>query len=249
MLRRGRGALKPDGPLWLLRHITGIATKRHHSTRVLGSHFVLDDGRSRKQTARFQDLLQQLSHAYLTRRANAGYAPVTTNRESPLVSVATSLSRPISDPHVCLTFQGLGLTAVSGQPLQKPGMKSSGVCDLSCSGLPPVRSESETHLTFAARLPAKSAQVSIRQLQAATHKSPRNFSGGKLLLGNALCNRKHTRLHAPAGRATAFKKHCWSEGASWVKSSVSWRWQPHSPRALLSLSQGCTCFFIACIVF
>ncbi|MCU1315042.1 MAG: hypothetical protein JWN63_364 [Candidatus Acidoferrum typicum] len=91
---------------------------RHHSTRVLGSHFVLDDGRSRKQTARFQDLLQQLSHAYLTRRVNAGYAPVTTNRKSPLVSVETSLSRPISDPHGCLIFQGLGLTAVSGQPLQ-----------------------------------------------------------------------------------------------------------------------------------
>src|SRR5438067_3145323 len=29
MLWRGRGALKPDGPLWLLRHIMGIATKRH----------------------------------------------------------------------------------------------------------------------------------------------------------------------------------------------------------------------------
>jgi len=29
--------------------------------------------------------------------------------------------------------------------------------------LPQVRSESETHLTFAARLPAKSARVSIRQ--------------------------------------------------------------------------------------
>jgi hypothetical protein len=29
--------------------------------------------------------------------------------------------------------------------------------------LPQVRSEGEAHLTFAARLPAKSAQVSIRQ--------------------------------------------------------------------------------------
>jgi hypothetical protein len=48
--------------------------------------------------------------------------------------VATSLQRPISDPHGDLTLQGLGLAAVSGQPLQKPGMKSSGVCVLSCSG-------------------------------------------------------------------------------------------------------------------
>src|SRR5437016_1755679 len=34
MLRRGRGALNPDGPLWLLRHITGIATKWFDSARV-----------------------------------------------------------------------------------------------------------------------------------------------------------------------------------------------------------------------
>src|SRR6266550_7039196 len=53
---------------------------RHASTRVFGSHVVLDDGRPRKQAARFQDLLQQPSHAYLTGRANAGYARVTTNR-------------------------------------------------------------------------------------------------------------------------------------------------------------------------
>src|SRR6266478_2698671 len=58
---------------------------RHPSARVLGSHFVLDDGRSRKQAARFQDLLQQPSHAYLPGRANAGYARVTTSSQSPLV--------------------------------------------------------------------------------------------------------------------------------------------------------------------
>ena len=52
---------------------------RHHSTRVFGSHVVLDDGRSGKQTARFQDLLQPPSHAYLTGRANAGYSRVTTS--------------------------------------------------------------------------------------------------------------------------------------------------------------------------
>jgi hypothetical protein len=106
---------------------------RHHSTRVFGSHVVLDDCRSRKQTARFQNLLQQPSHAYLTGKANAGYARATTNRKSPLISLATSSPILISDTTGGLTFQRLGLTAVSGQPLQKPGMKSSSVCVLGCS--------------------------------------------------------------------------------------------------------------------
>src|SRR6516225_8875894 len=102
MLRRGREALKPDGPLWLLHHITGIETKRHRSTGVSGSHFVLDCGGSREQAARFQDLLQQPSHPYLNRRANAESAWVTTNRKSPLVSMATSLSILISDTSSCV---------------------------------------------------------------------------------------------------------------------------------------------------
>src|SRR3974390_161768 len=86
------------------RHITGIATKRHPSTRVFGSPVVLDDDRSRKQAARFQDLFQQPSHAYLTGRANAGYAGVTTNRKSPLVSMAAPLPILVSDPNGCLTL-------------------------------------------------------------------------------------------------------------------------------------------------
>ncbi len=83
------------------------------------SHLVLDDGISRKQAARFQDLLQQPSHAYLTGRANAGYARVTSNRESPLVSMATTLSGPLSDTDGCLLSQRFALAAVSGRPLQK----------------------------------------------------------------------------------------------------------------------------------
>jgi len=66
--------------------------KRHPSTRVFGSHVVLVHCRSRKQAARFQDLLLLPSHAYLTGRANAGKTGVTTNRKSPLVSMSTSLS-------------------------------------------------------------------------------------------------------------------------------------------------------------
>src|SRR5271167_5244896 len=70
-------------------------TNRHHSTRVFRSHVVLDDGRSGKQAARFQDLLQPPSHTYLTGRANARSARVTTSRQSPFVSMATTLSGPL----------------------------------------------------------------------------------------------------------------------------------------------------------
>jgi hypothetical protein len=110
---------------------------RHPSTRVFGSHVVLDDGRPRKQAARFQDLLQQPSHAYLSGRANAGYAGVTTNRKSPVVSMATSLSSPLSDTGGCVIFQRLPIAAVSGQPRENGELpiKSSGVCVLGCCAL------------------------------------------------------------------------------------------------------------------
>ena len=89
---------------------------RHRSTGVFGSHFVLDCGGSRKQAARFQDLLQQPSHPYLNGRANAESACVTTNRKSPLVSMATSLSILISDTSGCVIFRRLSIAPVSGQP-------------------------------------------------------------------------------------------------------------------------------------
>src|SRR6266481_4925661 len=104
---------------------------RHPSTRVFGSHVVLDDCRSRKQAARFQDLLQQPSHAYLTGRANAGYARVTSNRESPLVSMATTLSGPLSDTGGCLTKSRAGCGILS--TLARHPKKSFGVCVLNRS--------------------------------------------------------------------------------------------------------------------
>src|SRR5438876_9019542 len=106
---------------------------RHPSPRVFGSPVVLDDVRSRKEAARFQDLLQQPSHAYLTGRANTRDAGVTTNRKSPLVWLAAPLSILISDPNGWLTFQIFGLTEVSGQAPQKPRMKSRALCALGCS--------------------------------------------------------------------------------------------------------------------
>jgi hypothetical protein len=73
------------------------------------------------------------ARAYLTGMANAGYARVTTNRQSPLVSMATALSGPRSHTVDRLIFQRFVLAAVSGGPLQEPRMKSSGVSVLSCS--------------------------------------------------------------------------------------------------------------------
>ena len=89
---------------------------RHRSTGVFGSHFVLDCRGSRKQAARFQDLLQQPSHPYLNGRANAESACITTNRKSPLVSRATSLSILISDTSGRVIFRTLSIAPASGQP-------------------------------------------------------------------------------------------------------------------------------------
>src|SRR5215510_9598214 len=91
---------------------------RHRSTRIFGSYVVLDDGRPRKQAARFQDLLQQPSRPYLDGRANAESACITTNRKSPLVSMATSLSSPLSDPDSCLICQRLALAVALSRPWQ-----------------------------------------------------------------------------------------------------------------------------------
>jgi hypothetical protein len=47
--------------------------------------------------------------------------------------MATTLSILISDTSGCLICQRLALAVVSGQLLQKPRMKSSGVCVVSCT--------------------------------------------------------------------------------------------------------------------
>ena len=93
---------------------------RHHSTRVSRSHVVLDDGRSGKQAARFQELLQPPSHTYPTGRANARSARVTTSRQSPLVSMATTLSGSLSLSNAggCLICPRLALASIFGQPRQ-----------------------------------------------------------------------------------------------------------------------------------
>jgi hypothetical protein len=113
----------------LVPSIRGKAN-RHPSARGLRSHLVLDAGRSRKQAARFQDLFQQPSHAYLARRSNAGCNRVTTSSPSRLVSMATTLSSPIPNTGGRLTLQRLSLAAsTSAQTLNE----IIDVCVLSCS--------------------------------------------------------------------------------------------------------------------
>jgi hypothetical protein len=127
--RKSSPSLRPPVP-----SIRGKAN-RDSSTRIFGSHVVLDGGRSSKQAAGFQDLLQQPSHAHLTGRANAGYGCGPTSGKSPLGSMATPLSILVSHPNGCVIFQRLSIAAVSGQPLGKLPIKSSDVCVLDCCAL------------------------------------------------------------------------------------------------------------------
>ncbi len=86
--------------------------------------------------------------------------------------MAAPLSILISDPNGCLTFQIFGLTLVSGQAPQKPGMKSCGVCALGCSAFRGSDRFTVTRSVQKGRgislsrrdLPVISALVSIRQM-------------------------------------------------------------------------------------
>jgi hypothetical protein len=112
--------------------------------RVLGSHFVLDDGRSRNQAARFQGPFQQPSHAYLARGANAGYNRVTTSSQTRLVSMATTLSRPIPNTSRRLTFSKIlqrdGIGRGGGDRAHVPDWEGCGsrVYHSRASGVPPL---------------------------------------------------------------------------------------------------------------
>jgi hypothetical protein len=55
---------------------------RHHSTRVFGSNVVLDDGRSRKQAARFQDYGIHRTHPH-----GKGEPRIRPHRDQPPISV------------------------------------------------------------------------------------------------------------------------------------------------------------------
>jgi hypothetical protein len=87
--------------------------------------------------------------------------------------MTTPLSILISDPNGCLPFQIFELTVVSVQPLQKPGMKSCGVCALGCSAFRGSDRFTVTRSVQKGRgislsrrdLPVISALVSIRQIE------------------------------------------------------------------------------------
>src|SRR5215472_6187304 len=151
---------------------------RHPSTRISGSHVVLDRGRPRKQAARVQDLLQQPSHTYLTRRANAEYARVTTSRQSPFVSMATALSILISATNGCVIpktrarcdIRSTSAKLPRNRYLQRASRIPSGHCNR-------MGSECQTQLTFTARLPIRSAPVTIRQIRDKSYVT--DFKGSR----------------------------------------------------------------------
>jgi hypothetical protein len=67
----GRVSTKAGGLSCVLRHITGIATKRDDTPRVSGPAVVLDGNRFRNQTDRFQRLLQRASQSFGAEGENA----------------------------------------------------------------------------------------------------------------------------------------------------------------------------------
>jgi hypothetical protein len=71
--------------------------------------------------------------------ANAESAWVTTNRKSPLVSMATSLSSLISDTSGCVIFRRLSIAPVSGQAWEDFQLiKSSGACVVAARFADPI---------------------------------------------------------------------------------------------------------------
>ena len=139
-----------------------------------GSHAVLDERRSRKQAARFQDLLQRSSHAYLPGGENvrSGHEEATTGRRSKLLPMASSLSRLVSDADRRLILRRLFVSVVGcefGTATHPETIRCLSlymwrkrlICALPCPG--GVRLESRARPTFAGRSAAESVTVLIRQ--------------------------------------------------------------------------------------
>ena len=77
------------------RHITGIATKRNNPQRMFGSVVVLDGNGSRDETDRFQRLLQRVSQSRRPEGRNSDRNAGIQGCESPIISLAATLSRPV----------------------------------------------------------------------------------------------------------------------------------------------------------
>ena len=81
------------------------AVNRHPPPRVLGLYPVLDNRRSRKRAARFQGLFQPSSRAYRTLGPTTRGRTAAADREAPIVPMAISLPRPLSNTDSCLISQ------------------------------------------------------------------------------------------------------------------------------------------------
>src|SRR5215472_4836515 len=158
---------------------------RHRSTGVSGSHFVLDCGGSRKQAARFQDLLQQPPHPYLNGRANAESACVTTNRKSPLLSMATSLSILISDTSGCVIFRRLSNSGIRSTSGRLP-IKSSGACVRGCCA---VRGSDRLTPTVSIRQRQVTPLSKVKVYSVVKPRPPLDFP---IATRNPVCSKRRT---------------------------------------------------------
>jgi hypothetical protein len=147
------------------------AADRNDKEGVSGSHAVLDERRSRKPVARFENLLQPSSHACRARGTNArsGHEEATTDHRSELLPAATALPEPLSHADGCLIFQRLVLPAASSghRQIALP-MNQAAVALVNTPllaglvlSLPPTALRHITRLIWAMQSQAESVEISI----------------------------------------------------------------------------------------
>jgi hypothetical protein len=127
-----RGDRDQERPLRSLVPSVRGKANRHPSTRVFGSQVWT--------TADLENKLLDFRTYFNNHRTHNSLEGRTpdTRLSRPIVNLHSFRWRPqlsilIPDTSGCLICQRLALAVVSGQLLQKPRMKSSGVCVLSCS--------------------------------------------------------------------------------------------------------------------
>src|SRR5215831_13905483 len=99
MLRTRPRGTTADGPLRLLRHITGIATKQNDLPGVLGPNLILDGSRSGGEAPSLPELFQSASRSLgLGRTAARAWCKHSDIRLC-FIPVAAALSRTLSDSY------------------------------------------------------------------------------------------------------------------------------------------------------
>ena len=99
MLRRDRGSTQADGLLWLLRHITGIATKRNNSPRMFGRLLFWTATDLEMKLIAFRDYYNGLSQSCRTERRNSGCNAGIQRCGSRILSVENALPGFISNAY------------------------------------------------------------------------------------------------------------------------------------------------------